>query len=538
MKINVVSYARFSSSNQREASIEIQQHHINRYCEENGLTIIREYVDRAQSATTDNRVEFQQMIRDAETKAFSFVVIYNTSRFCRNIQDHLKYKAILESYGVRILSVQEGFDETTPEGDLMNNFMMSINQWYSKDLARKTFLGTLESARECKHVGGTPPFGYDVGPDGKYIINEKEAEIVRMIFDMVEEGKSHREVAKTLNDLGYKNRAGKPFNRTFSDIVNNRKYMGEYTWNRIINTTPLGMRSSRLEKDESQIVRVPNGMPAIVSREQFLRVQNILIERRKYCKRTKESDYLLSGLLTCGECNYRMCGGKHVNGNRKSTEFLYRCYSYQRPEVECHNKPINLIMLDTYILNILRSVLLNEKYCKSIERTMRSKLGKEYVDLRERRDQLSQKIQKEAETIENLVKELGSAKNLVYQELVSTIEKTTAHKLDLETELKALESSMRNSPTIHHELIRAKMIKMRGTIKDGKSGSIKMLLRHLIKEIIITNDEVRVVVKLNAYLPLKSDRQLQMTIVEKRENVAYITNQDKLAYNWTSLKIQ
>lgn len=66
---------------------------------------------------------------------------------------------------------------------------------------------------------------------------------------------------------------------------------------------------------------------------------------------------------------------------------------------------------------------------------------------------------------------------------------------------------MRNSPTIHHELIRAKMIKMRGTIKDGKSGSIKMLLRHLIKEIVITKDEVRVVVKLNAYLPLKSDRQ-------------------------------
>ena len=354
---------------------------------------------------------------------------------------------------------------------------------------------------------------------------------------MVEEGKSHREVAKILNDSGYKNRAGKPFNRTFSDIVNNRKYMGEYTWNRIINTTPLGMRSSRLEKEESQIVRVPDGMPAIVSREQFLRVQNILMERRKYCKRTKESDYLLSGLLTCGECNYRMCGSKHVNG-RGYSEFQYRCYSYQRPEVECHNKPINLIMLDTYILNILRSILLNERYSKSIERTMRNKLGKEYIDLREKREKLSQEIQKEAETIENLVKELGSAKNLVYQEIVSSIEKETANKLDKETELKALEASMRNSPTIHHELIRAKMIKMRGTIKDGKMGSLKMLLRHLIKEIIITKDEIRVVVKLNVYLPLKSDRQLEMTIVEKRENVAYITNQDKVAYNWSSLKIQ
>ena len=536
MKINVVSYARFSSSNQREASIEIQQNHINKYCEENGLTIIREYVDRAQSATTDNRVEFQQMIRDAETKAFSFVVIYNTSRFCRNIQDHLKYKTILESYGVRILSVQEGFDETTPEGDLMSNFMMSINQWYSKDLARKTFLGTLESARECKHVGGVPPYGYDVGQDGKYIINDKEAEIVRMIFNMVEEGKSHREIAKILNDSGYTNRNGKPFNRTFSEIVNNRKYMGEYSWNRVINTTPLGLRSSRLEKDESQIVRVPNGMPAIVSREQFLGVQKLLEERRKYCKRTKESDYLLSGLLTCGECHYRMCGSNHRNG-RGHIEHQYKCYSYQRPEVECHNKPINLIMLDTYLLNILRSVLLNEKYSKSIEKMMRKKLGKEYIDLRTKREKLTQEIQQEKETIDNLVRELSTAKNLVYQEMVNTIEKTTARKLDLETELKALETSMRNSPTIHHELILAKMIKMRGTIKDGKAGSIKMLLRHLVKEIVVGKDEVKVVVKLNAYLPLKSDRQLEMTIVEKRENVGYIENQDKIAYNWSSLKI-
>ena len=128
MTINAVSYARFSSLNQREASIEIQQEHINRYCRENGITIIKEYVDRAFSATSDNRPQFQQMIKDAESRLFSYVIVYNSSRFARNLQDHLRYRSILESCGVRIVSVNENFDKTTPEGDLMSNFMMSINQ--------------------------------------------------------------------------------------------------------------------------------------------------------------------------------------------------------------------------------------------------------------------------------------------------------------------------------------------------------------------------------------------------------------------------
>ena len=75
MEIKVATYARFSSSNQKEASIEIQQEHINRFCKENRFTICHEYVDRAFSATTDNRPQFQQMIADASMGVFKAVVI-------------------------------------------------------------------------------------------------------------------------------------------------------------------------------------------------------------------------------------------------------------------------------------------------------------------------------------------------------------------------------------------------------------------------------------------------------------------------------
>ena len=97
MIINAVSYARFSSNNQREASIEIQQEHINRYCRENGITIIKEYVDRAFSATNDQRPQFQQMIKDAEAGEFDLILTREVSRFARNTVDCLDYVRELKS---------------------------------------------------------------------------------------------------------------------------------------------------------------------------------------------------------------------------------------------------------------------------------------------------------------------------------------------------------------------------------------------------------------------------------------------------------
>ena len=102
-----VIYARYSSDNQREESIEGQIRENTAYAEKHGITIVDHYIDRALSARTDNRPEFQRMIKDSEKKNFDVVIVWKLDRFSRNRYDSAKYKTILKKNNVRVLSAME-----------------------------------------------------------------------------------------------------------------------------------------------------------------------------------------------------------------------------------------------------------------------------------------------------------------------------------------------------------------------------------------------------------------------------------------------
>ena len=540
MEIKVATYARFSSTNQREASIEIQHEHIHKYCKENGLTIVREYVDRAQSATNDNRPEFQQMINDSALGIFSYIIIYNSSRFARNIQDHLKYRAILNSNNVKLVSVQDGFDETTPEGDLMSNFMMSINQYYSKDLARKTFLGSLEQAKECKHVGGIPPLGYGVGPDKKYYIIEEEAKIVRYIFSQVESGASYKEIADELNRRGLKNKMGREFNCCFTDLLTNRKYIGEYVWNKVVARTALGLRSSRIIKDESNIIRVPNGMPAIISKQQFDAVQAILESRKTDNHRLRISDYLLTSLLVCNNCNFRMTG-YHCTCNSGGTTTIkrtaYRCESRYNHDTACTTTSIAVLNLDTYITNLLVAVLVNERYANNFYNIILREISKNKRIAKTRIDTLTTEAKELGDEIQELASRLSTAKNLFYQDIVNEIERKTSQKLDKELEIDSLKNSIAVSPVVTRDIIRDRILMFKNSIKTRDKRDIKRVLKVVLKEIRFDNEKVVVRVNLKAYLTSCPYNSLTIDIVEDTDNIRKRENQYKQGLVWNRLKI-
>ena len=536
MIINAVSYARFSSNNQREASIEIQQEHINRYCRENGITIIKEYVDRAFSATNDQRPQFQQMIKDAESGLFSYVIVYNSSRFARNLQDHLRYRSILESFGIRIISVNENFDETTPEGDLMSNFMMSINQYYSKDLGRKTYLGCLETAKECKHVGGVPPYGYGVDKDQKYYIIEEEAKAIRIIFEMMANGYSHKEVAEKLDSLGLKTRKGTKFKADFTNILRNRKYMGEYVWN-------LRKRSSvhkQVPHESSEIVRIPNGIPAIVSEELFLKVQARLDKNNGKHLPKEKRNYLLSSIIFCGKCGFRMYVDRDANGNGKRNymRYNYRCYSKSKGRFDCDTKDVRIDQLDTYITNLLFGVLLNDRYAKNIYRLIREKLGQEYERIKKSLVSTQIEIDKVKREIQNLISTLAEARPIAYQEIVKEVERLTTRKNDLESRMKLLRNELEEYPIFNEGMILSNLQKIKSLVKNRTTEYVRTAVRLLVKEIVITNEEIQTKINLNAYISGNNTKDLEIVIVEETENVRDTNRQLRQRLNWGSLIIR
>ena len=117
-EVSAVIYARYSSHNQREESIEGQLRECKRYAQDNGITVVGDYVDRAISGKTDNRASFQKMIRDAEKDRFSMVIVYKLDRFARNRYDSAMYKAKLKKCGVKLVSAMEQLSDS-PEGIIL-----------------------------------------------------------------------------------------------------------------------------------------------------------------------------------------------------------------------------------------------------------------------------------------------------------------------------------------------------------------------------------------------------------------------------------
>ena len=128
--MNAVIYARYSSHNQHETSIEGQLKVCYEYYERNGYTIVGEYIDRAISGTTDNRPQFLQMIDDAAKKRFQYVVMYQLDRFSRNRYDSVVYKAKLKKYDIRVLSERENISDDAI-GILMEAMLEGMAEYYS-----------------------------------------------------------------------------------------------------------------------------------------------------------------------------------------------------------------------------------------------------------------------------------------------------------------------------------------------------------------------------------------------------------------------
>lgn len=275
-----VAYCRFSSINQREESITAQHRAIKKYCEENNIELLRVYTDEACSAKTDNRPSFLQMIKDSDTRMFDYVIVHKLDRFARNRYDSAVNKMKLKKNGVRVLSVLEKLDDS-PEAIIMESFYEGYAEYYSANLSREVKKGMKENAYQSKFNGGTIPYGYNISEDGHYVINPQEADIIKYVYDMYMNGNSLRVIANDLNNKGYRTKRGNKFtSKSFSTMLKNDLYTGTYSYN---------------FNDEK--IKIKGGVPAILTEQQFQKLQKLKSSRSKIMNVKSDYNYLVSGLL-------------------------------------------------------------------------------------------------------------------------------------------------------------------------------------------------------------------------------------------------
>lgn len=347
--IKAVIYARYSSHSQREESIEGQIRECQAYAERNGFVIIGEYIDRALSGKTDNRADFQRMIRDSEKGHFQAVIMYTLDRFARNRYDSAMYKARLKRNGVKVYYAKQ-FIPDEPEGIILESVLEGYAEYYSENLSRNIKRGMMENALACKVTGGTIPLGYAIGADKTYVIDPAGAKIVREIYQMYADGHSAKEIIDYCNEQGYRTARKTQFNKnSLRTILTNPKYTGVYSYGEVTKE---------------------GGMPVIIDKDLFDRVQARY--KHNFTARAKgkaREDYLLTGKVFCGHCGSPMTGECGVGKNGQTYSY-YKCADRKHRNA-CSKKPEKKDWLEEIVCRYtIQTVLTDESIEQISTRTM------------------------------------------------------------------------------------------------------------------------------------------------------------------------
>ena len=339
--MNAVIYARYSSDNQREESIEGQLRECKECADQNGITVVRTYIDRALSAKTDSRPQFQQMIHDSATHTFEAVLVWKLDRFSRNRYDSAHYKRILKNNRVHVVSVTEPISNT-PEGIMLESLLEGMAEYYSAELAEKVSRGHKENALKAKFNGGPVPLGYRIDSEHHYQIDPATAPVVQEAFQRYAAGESIRSIIELLNARGIRNSRGNPFTKnSFQTLLKNRRYLGEYRYKDTV---------------------IPHAIPAIIDPDCFDAVQRRCeIHRQAPAHNKADVHYLLTTKLFCGKCG-TMMAGESGRSHTGTVHCYYKCGTRKRGGKEaCSLKPVRKEPLEQFVVKTALEKVLNDR---------------------------------------------------------------------------------------------------------------------------------------------------------------------------------
>src|SRR5712691_5001908 len=319
--MKVAIYARYSSDNQREASIADQFRICREFSRKQGWHIANEYSDHAVSGATLLRPGFQAMMQSALRKDVDIVLAESLDRFSRDQEDTAGLFKRLTFAGVSIVTLAEG-DITFLHIGLKG----TMNAMFLKELADKTRRG-MRGRVELGKAGGGLCYGYrvvrqlqnGVMTTGEREINSEEAAVVRRIFESYAAGASPKQIAKTMNSEGVRGPQGSLWNpstihgnpKRGIGMLNNELYIGRMVWNRqrFVKDPDTGKRLARLNPPTEWITKVvPELRVESYELWQSAKARQASIQRKWSAKEPRRFNqfrrpkYLFSGLTKCGEC--------------------------------------------------------------------------------------------------------------------------------------------------------------------------------------------------------------------------------------------
>ncbi|MBO6178460.1 MAG: recombinase family protein, partial [Selenomonadaceae bacterium] len=466
------------------------------------IVIVSEYIDRAKSATTDDRPEFQRMIEDSGKGNFQLLIVHKLDRFARNRNDSIAYRMKLQRNKVALLSVLEPFDEDRPETILLQSVIEGMNEFYSRNLAREVRKGLKENALKCKHTGRLPPLGYDVDKNTRLlVINEHEAQAVRLIFEMFLEGKSYNSIVQALQERGYRTKANKTFGKnSLYEILRNPKYKGLYFYNRASPADPYTKkRNSHRDNISEDIITIPNGVPPIISEEDFDKVQQILKKRRRYYRgiEKRKEIYLLIGKIFCGKCGHTYTGNRKKSTGNRAPIVTYRCNNQsRRTNIACDNREVNRDYVEAFVIEQIERSVFNKRMVNIILERFKKYIIEKNKEISKTLKNLENQIQGITVKLNNLSDVLADGLERKQRQMIlEKMEKLEDEKVALKEYVLREKANIELDVPTKEELLCC-LKRAQEMFRERTLEEMQQLIDLYVEKIIVHEDEIEVILNL------------------------------------------
>lgn len=344
---NCYIYTRVSTELQLDGySLEAQKERLRSEAKHRGMKIVGEYSDEGKSGKNiAGRPEFKRMLSDIKTGKddVQYVLVFKLSRFGRNAVDTLNSLQFMEDYGVNLLCVEDGIDSAGAAGKLIISVLASVAEIERSNIHEQTMAGRQQKARDGKWNGGFAPYGYKLadkeGEKAKVlVINEEEAELVRLIYKLYLQNMGLSRVAKWLNDNGYtkkirQNGSVSLISSAFvKGVLDNPVYGGFIAYGRRKTEKIEGTRNEFhvVKQDKDSYKLYPGKHEPIIDRETWFRVQakRELNAFKREKTHSKEHEHMVSALLKCPVCGASMYGVVNRKKKKNSDEFYTDMWYY------------------------------------------------------------------------------------------------------------------------------------------------------------------------------------------------------------------
>lgn len=482
----VAIYCRVSTEEQASEgySIAAQLQTLRQYAQLYGWEVAEEYVDEGISGKNiSGRPAVRKLVADVEKDKFQAVLVWKISRLSRNMLDTLTLLDKFEDYGIKFVSYSENFDTGSPIGRLVVQLMASIAEMKRNTLSENVKLGMKQRALEGSWNGGIV-FGYDTVKK-ELVINEKEAEVVKLIYHMYAEGKGLRAISNHLNKAGYKTKRNRQFSiNGVAQILDNVIYNGRISWLKVENWDTKRRRG----KNPNPII-VDGKHEAIISNELWSIVQ----ARRKsksFKQRQSNEPFLLSGLLRCPDCGQGMVPSITTYTRKDGTKRKHRYYVcgnfHNKGSSACKANSIKAYEAEDAVIGRIETFLSKKKRFYKVLQDINS-TSVDSLDRLKKELELIEEQLSEIESLQSRYLEAFEKNTLPIAILQERLQKVGNERDELEQRRNEItvQLSSQDSKVIQPELIEMLLEQFLFMYKKASRENKKQLLQHLINQITI-----------------------------------------------------